>query len=116
MSLQILLQHACELLSDIDLDDIFDEQSVDCCWWKELMEVCIPKSTLSNRKSLPWMMKETVQAIWKRNYYFKKPDKLEMLAVLIGTSISSPKLFLCYVNLSIHSLGISILSQTTRAR
>ena len=69
---------ACQLLSKTDLCYIFAETSIDTYWshWKEvffdIMNICIPKSILPDRRSIPWMTKQIVQAIKKRNYYYRK--------------------------------------------
>ena len=38
----------------------------------DIMEQCIPKAVLPQRRNLPWLTKEILQLIEKRNYYFKK--------------------------------------------
>ena len=55
MNMPTLVYRACELLSNTDLCYIFAETSIDTCWshWK-------------------WMTKQIVQAIRKRNYYYRK--------------------------------------------
>ena len=39
------------------------------------MEQCIPRSVLPARKNLPWLTKEIVQLIRKRNYLFRKAHR-----------------------------------------
>ena len=69
---------ACALLNQLDLEHIFAESSIDECrlHWKEafyeIMDTCIPKGSLPSKHSLPWMTKEIVQLIKKRNYYYRK--------------------------------------------
>ena len=36
------------------------------------MECCIPKAVLPCRHNLPWLTKEVIQLIKKRDHYFKK--------------------------------------------
>jgi len=54
---------ASEQLDELDLDSIFSDPSIDVCWdrWKtsflSVMDTCIPKSMLPERKSVPWMTK-----------------------------------------------------------
>ena len=78
MNMPTLVYRACELLSNTDLCYIFAETSIDTCWshWKEvffdIVNICIPKSILPDRRSIPWMTKQIVQAIRKRNYYYRK--------------------------------------------
>ena len=72
---------ACALLNNLDLRYIFEGNSIETCWtrWKkaflDIMHVCIPKASLPEKKSLPWMTKQIVQLIRKRNYYFRKYKK-----------------------------------------
>ena len=53
--------HAQELLSQIDHDSVVVKGDVDASWsnWEQMflrvMEVCIPTTTLSRRKNLPWL-------------------------------------------------------------
>ena len=72
---------ASHLLSQLDLDNLFCDADIDTCWdrWKtsflDIMDSCIPKSTLPDKRSVPWLTKEVVQAIRKRDYYFKKAKR-----------------------------------------
>ena len=72
---------ASQLLSQLDLDNLFCDADIDTCWdrWKtsflDIMDSCIPKSTLPDKRSVPWLTKEVVQAIRKRDYYFKKAKR-----------------------------------------
>ena len=76
---------ACELLDEINFDHIFASSSIDECWqrWKEtflkIMDICIPKSTLPTKRSLPWISKEIVQMIKKRNYYHRRYKQSNLL-------------------------------------
>ena len=75
------INRVCELLSNLDLDWIFSDAQIDECWsrWKkaflDIMDTCIPKSTLPDRRSVPWMTKEIVQAIRRRNYFYRKAKR-----------------------------------------
>ena len=40
----------------------------------DIMEHCIPEDVLPNRKNSPWLNKEIIQRIRKRNHYFKKSN------------------------------------------
>ena len=66
------------MLSNLDLGWIFSDAQIDECWsrWKkaflDIMDTCIPKSMLPDRRSVPWMTKEIVQAIRRRNYFYRK--------------------------------------------
>ena len=69
---------ACNLLDELDLDTIIDDSSIENSWsrWKDaflaIMERCIPKAQVPNRKNLPWLTKEIVRLIRKRNYYYRR--------------------------------------------
>ena len=53
------------------------------CWahWKEsflyAMSKCIPKAKLPEKRSIPWMTKDIVQTVRKRNYYYRKYKRLQ---------------------------------------
>ena len=61
----------------LDMDSIIDSNSVEKSWsnWKitftSIMEDCVPKAQLHNRRNLPWLTKEIVRTIKKRNYYYR---------------------------------------------
>ena len=69
---------ASQYLRNLNIEAMFADADVDTCWlrWKQAfhatMDACIPKSTLPDKKSAPWMTKEIVQAIRKRNYFYRK--------------------------------------------
>ena len=69
---------ACNLLDELDLDTIIDDSSIENSWsrWKDaflaIMERCIPKAQVPNRKNLPWLTKEIVRLIRKRNYSYEE--------------------------------------------
>jgi len=66
---------------DLDLNSIIDPSDIESSWlsWKQeflrVMDECIPSSTLPDHKNLPWLTKEIIQLICKRNSYFKKAQK-----------------------------------------
>ena len=67
------------MLDDLDMDTIeLVENSIEESWsrWKEafvsIMNRCIPKVSLSERKNLPWLTKVIINKIKKRNYFYKK--------------------------------------------
>ena len=68
---------ACELLDSTDWDLLFCSGDVNECWsnWKsrflQVMELCVPQSTLRSRRNLPWLTKTIVQAIRRRNSLFR---------------------------------------------
>ena len=61
----------------LDMDSIIDSNSVEKSWsnWKRtfmfIMEDCVPKAQVPNRRNLPWLTKEIVRTIKKRNYYYR---------------------------------------------
>ena len=61
----------------LDMEGIIDGNSVEKSWtnWKRafmsIMEDCIPKAQLPNRRNLPWLTKEIVKSIKKKNYYYR---------------------------------------------
>ena len=69
------------MLDDLDLDSIFAENSIEESWmrWKEaflsIMDKCIPKVNLPDRRNLPWLTREIVNQIKKRNYYYRKSKR-----------------------------------------
>ena len=69
---------ACELLDELDLESIIDDSSIENSWsrWKEaflaVMERCIPKAQVPKRKNLPWLTKDIVRLIRRRNYYYRR--------------------------------------------
>ena len=71
---------ANDISCDIVTSDILDPTDIQISWSRfkriflEVMEECIPRSVLPDRKNLPWMSKEIVQLIRKRNLFFTKAD------------------------------------------
>ena len=69
---------ANDLLMDVDLESIINPYDIQSTWsnWKkiflDIMDECIPTSILPNRKNLPWLTKDIIQLICKRNNLFKK--------------------------------------------
>ena len=65
-------------IDELDLGQVFVLGDIDQSWinWREvflsIMDLCIPHATLPTRKSLPWLTKTLVNAMKKRNYYFRK--------------------------------------------
>ena len=79
---------ADEMISAIDWDSVFSSKDVDACWanWHSIflniMDNCITHSVLKPRKNLPWLTKEIIQAMRKRNYFFRVAHKLGSDAIL----------------------------------
>ena len=71
-------ERANDLLCDIDLDDVLNPADIQLSWshfkaiFMDIMEQCIPRTVLPERKNLPWLSKEIFQLIRKRNLYFRK--------------------------------------------
>ena len=78
---------ACELLESTDWNSLFSSGDVNTCWsnWKvrflEVMQLCIPQTTLRSRRNLPWLSKQVIQAIRKRNALFRRTKKCRSPAV-----------------------------------
>ena len=84
---------AQDMLSTIDWNSLFQSSDVNDCWsvWHakflQVMETCIPQSTLKTRKNLPWLTKPVVQAMRKRKSCFRAAKRSIMMKRL-GTSTS----------------------------
>ena len=69
---------ARNLLSNVNWDSIVDQIDVNNSlrnWencFMEVMERCIPKGTLPQRKTPPWMTKNLLRAMCKRNHLFRR--------------------------------------------
>ena len=69
---------ANELLCELEIDELLDPASIHRSWvnlktaFLDVMEQCIPKSVLPQKRSLPWLTKEIIQLIKKRNYFYKE--------------------------------------------
>ena len=78
---------ASELLLSTDWNSLFSSGDINICWlnWKtrflEVMQLCIPQSTVRSSKNLPWLNKQVIQAIRKRNALFRKTKKCKSPAV-----------------------------------
>ena len=74
----ILTIKANELLCDMDLDKIPNPYDIQMSWkrfksaFPDVMEQCILRSVLLARNNLPWLTKEIIQLIRRRNHRFKK--------------------------------------------
>lgn len=72
---------ANELLSQVNTSDIFSENDINITLrnfqthFMELMERCIPRCALPRRKNLPWLTKQIIQLMHKRNALLKKSRK-----------------------------------------
>ena len=72
---------AHEMISEIDWDSVFSSKDIDVCWanWQSIflsiMDYCIPHSVLKPRKNLPWLTKEIIQAMRRRNSLFRAANK-----------------------------------------
>ena len=66
------------LLADLDLDSILESGNMNLCWlrWKnafmKIMRICVPSATLPDISRPPWLTKVILQAIRKRNLFFKR--------------------------------------------
>ena len=66
---------ANNLLIDLDLDSIIDLSDMESSWLSWKQEFLWMNAYLPDRKNLPWLTKEIIQLIRKRNSYFKKAQK-----------------------------------------
>ena len=73
-------ERANNLLCDVELEEMLDPSNIQISWSRfkttflDIMEQCIPRAVLPNRKNLPWLNK-IIQLIRKRNLYFKKAHR-----------------------------------------
>ena len=69
---------ACDLIEAIDWSSLLDPTDINRSWtqWSKtflsIMEKCIPKATLPRRKNRPWLSKKILQAMRRRNMYYKR--------------------------------------------
>ena len=69
------------MLCDAELEEMLDPSNIQISWshfkttFLDIMEQCIPRAVLPNRKNLPWLNKEIIQLIRKRNLCFKKAHR-----------------------------------------
>ena len=85
---------ANELLCDMDLDKILNPYDIQTSWKRfksaflDVMEQCIPRSVLPTRNNRPWLTKEIIQLIRRRNHHFRKANRrvTEMITWSSGKS------------------------------
>ena len=71
-------ERACNLIEATDWSALLDPTDINLSWtnWSEaflnIMERCIPKATLPRRKNRPWLSKKLLQAMRRRNMYYKR--------------------------------------------
>ena len=71
-------ERACDLIEAIDWHPLLDPIDINKSWtnWSNaflnIMEKCIPKTTLPRRKNRPWLSKKILQAMRRRNMYYKR--------------------------------------------
>ena len=72
---------ACELINSTDWDALIVNHDVNLSLhnWEhpflQIMDVCIPKGTLPKRQNLPWVSKNVLRAMRKRNRLYKRAKK-----------------------------------------
>ena len=65
------------MLDAVNWNSLFQSSDVNDCWsiwhtkFMQVMKACIPQSVLKARRNLPWLTKPVVQAMRKRNSYFR---------------------------------------------
>ena len=71
-------ERACNLIEATDWSALLDPTDINLSWtnWSKaflsIMEKCIPKATLPQRKNRPWLSKKLLQAMRRRNMYYKR--------------------------------------------
>ena len=71
-------EKAKNLLLDIDFNKLLVTSDIQLSWtcfkhtFLDIMESCIPRTVLPNRRNLPWLNKKIIQLIRRRNCYFRK--------------------------------------------
>ena len=91
---------ACELLDSTDWNSLFSSGDINACWsiWKEeIMQLCIPQSTVWIRRNLPLINKQVVQTIRKRDARFGKTKKCKSPALLEKYRAARTGLLLLFV-------------------
>ena len=72
---------ACQMAEETDWDALLHEDDIDRSainWHKKFMEImiaCIPRKSLRRRRNLPWLTKNIIQHIRKRNAAFQAANK-----------------------------------------
>ena len=71
---------AGDLIEDVDWESLLDD-NIDISWsnWHNkfisIMEECIPKKRLPNRKNLPWLNRKLVTSMKKRNLLYRRAKR-----------------------------------------
>ena len=69
---------ASNIIENTNWDLLFSEDNIELSWtsWKQrfmlIMKECIPNTTLRSRRNLPWLNKQLIQAMKRRNKLFKQ--------------------------------------------
>ena len=78
---------ACQMFDDTDWDSLLPEEDIDTAatnWHRKFMDVisiCIPQQTLKGRRNVPWLTKNIIRHMRKRNAAFhatKRSDRPEV--------------------------------------
>ena len=65
---------ASNVIENTNWDLLFSEDNIELSWtsWKQrfmsIMKECIPNTTLRSRRNLPWLNKQLIQAMKRRNF------------------------------------------------
>lgn len=68
----------CNLIENTNWDLLFSGDNIDCFWtsWHQhflsIMKESIPNTALRSRRNLPWLNKQLIQAMLRRNKLFKQ--------------------------------------------
>ena len=74
-------ERANDLICDLDVDELLNSSNIQQSWenlkaaFLDVMEQCIPKAVLPQKRNLPWLTKEIIQLIRRRNYFYKEARK-----------------------------------------
>ena len=103
---------AHDLLEDVDWDSLLLQVSdIDQAWliWKDtflsIMNECIPRAILPNRVNRPWLTKDLLQAMRKRNSLYKQAkvtgrfdEYKRHRNMLVGRLRFAKKSYFCRIN------------------
>ena len=80
---------ACHMIDETDWDSLLPEEDIDVAasnWHRKFMDIistCIPQQTVKSRKNVPWLTKNIIRHMRKRNAAFhatKRSNKPEVAA------------------------------------
>ena len=74
---------ACQLINETDWDSLLPSDDIDLATtnWPKIMQACIPQQTLKKKRNVPWLNKNIIRHIRKRNAAFKATKTSNSLSV-----------------------------------